>query len=203
MSWHHRMAAVVLAGTALTAQSSDDQVVDFSDRLTPRCELSGLTATPPAGWFNVPIDSQDDAIAGCQMMRTGEQDELLGIMRVLSVRLPDGVPEDRWFEVLVEIERQLVAQMGYSLGDVLWLRDKVPVAGPGFGDGRAAGLEASIEGNDVPQEAQFLGFGNQVTKYLLTLLTPAKSIDGGVYHRDNHQGFVSLMREGLNFRSAK
>jgi hypothetical protein len=50
---------------------------------------------------------------------------------VLLARPPAG-----WFNT--PMESDLVGAMGYSLGEVLWTRDSVPVQGQGFANGRAA-----------------------------------------------------------------
>src|SRR5210317_1825118 len=87
-----------LAGRAITAQdgAAEEDVVDFTEQITSTCELIGLIGLPPEGWFNVPIQSDRESLAGCQMMRTGDQDELLGILRLLSKVVPAETPEDEW-----------------------------------------------------------------------------------------------------------
>ncbi len=85
----HFSSAALLALTAMaTAVAANDDVVDFSDQITPVCEVRGLLARPPAGWFNVPIESGEAQVAGCQMMLARESDDALG--EVLWTR--DSVP---------------------------------------------------------------------------------------------------------------
>jgi hypothetical protein len=183
---------------------ADEDVIDFSDKITPVCEVVGLSVEPPPGWFNVPIESADEAVSGCQMMRTGEQDELLGILRLLSVHLPEPDEEDLppWYDMLLALENQMIANMGYVVGEVLWSRPDVPISGSGFENARAVGLASSIEGSDVPQEAHFLVFENGSQKFIITLLTPAKSVAEGVYYQRNTDDFGILIRS-LRQRTAK
>lgn len=178
----------------IPAHAQDDGVIDFSDQITPTCEVVGLTATPPEGWFSVPIDSGDEPISGCQMMRVGDQDELLGILRLLSAQLEETEDSPPWYAVMIAVEQSIIAEMGYVLGEVLWSRTDVPVSGSGFANARAVGLAASIEGNDIPQEVHFLVFENGPQKYIITLLTPAESVDGGVVYQRNSDDFGVLIR---------
>jgi len=175
---------------------AEDEIIDFSDKITPVCEVVGLSVRPPTGWFNVPIESEDEAVSGCQMMRTGEQDELLGILRLLSVHAPETAGEDSpaWYDLLLALENQMISGMGYILGDVLWTRLDVPISGSGFENARAIGLATAIEGSDVPQETHFLVFENGPQKYIITLLTPAQSVDEGVYYKRNTDDFGLLIR---------
>ncbi|MFC1719792.1 hypothetical protein ACFL00_01460 [Pseudomonadota bacterium] len=173
---------------------ADEDFIDFSDKTTATCVVKGLTAKPPPGWFNVPIESEDDALTGCQMMRTGREEELLGILRVLSVQLEQDEDSPPWYAVMLALEQQILAQMGYTLGDVLWRKDNVPISGEGFENARALGLAASIEGNDVPQEAHFLVFEHGSQKFLITLLTPARDVDEGTYYQRNTDDFGVLIR---------
>ena len=180
--------------------AEDEDIVDFSEHITPVCEIVGLRAVPPNGWFNVPIDSEDDAVSGCQMMRAGEEQELVGILRLLSARLPEDEDAPPWFAVLIAMEQQVISEMGYTLGEVLWARPEVPISGDGFGNARAVGLAATIEGNDAPQEAHFLVFDRAADKFIITLLTPAKTVDEGVYYKRNTDDFGILIRS-LNQKS--
>ena len=180
--------AALLALTATgTPAAANEDVIDFSDQITPICEVQGLLARPPAGWLNVPIESGEQQIAGCQMMLARDSDDaLLGIMRVLSVDLADTDTGDNpaW-SVALALEIELVGAMGYALGDALWKRDSVPVQGQGFANGRAIGLQAFIEGNDSAQEAHFLMFDKAGVQYIVTLLTPGRDVEESAYYQRN------------------
>jgi len=176
------------------AVATEDKVVDFSDQMTSVCEVSGLYSPPPPGWFNVPIDTGDARAMGCQMMRTEGNDVLVGILRLLSVKLPDTEDGPPWGMVMIEIERRNIAVMGYSIGEVLWSRETVPISGPGFMNARAVGFKALIEGDDIPQEAQFLVFEKEKEKYIVTLLTPGRKVDEGIYYKRNTDDFGVLIR---------
>ena len=127
-------------------------------------------------------------------MRTGESEELVGIMRLLSVTLPASASEPPWFAVMIGLEQESIASMGYTLGGVMWQRDDVPIAGSGFENARAFGLEATIDGNDTPQEAHFLVFEKGEEKYIITLLTPGREVESGVFYKRNTKDFGILIR---------
>lgn len=185
---------LLVSVTAVAPAAAQEGAVDLSDQITLTCELIGLVALPPPGWFNVPIESPLETLVGCQMMRTSDSEELVGIMRLLSTEVPVDTPQETWFAELMGLEIAWLEEMGITLGATLWRRDDFPVAGPGFGPGRAIGLEAIIEGNDVPQEVHFLGFGGPTTKYLLTLSTPSRAVEDGVHYQRNTADFGVLLR---------
>jgi hypothetical protein len=193
----HRSALVLLVLSAVAVAptvAQREEIIDFTDQISSSCELIGLIALPPPGWFNVPIESPLESLVGCQMMRTNENEELVGILRLLSTEVAVETPEETWFAELMGLEIAWLEEMGITLGATLWRRDDVPVAGPGFDSGRAIGLEAVIDGNEVPQEVHFLGFGGPTLKYLLTLSTPARSVADGVYYDRNTADFGALIR---------
>jgi len=173
--------------------ASEDDYVDFSDQATSFCEIKGLVATPPEDWFNVPIETGSAKIRGCQMMHKGDQDELIGIMRLLSFEIPENQETPNWSETLVGFERIAIAEMGYSMGQTIWVRESVPISAEDLYNAQAIGFSASIEGNDIPQEAHFLMFEGQALRYSVTLLTPAKSVDKGIYYKTNTQDFGELI----------
>ena len=186
--------ALVLLIPALAVSATEEDVVDFSDQITPTCELIGLVGLPPEGWFNVPIERPMEGFQGCQMMRTGEQDELLGILRLSSRIFPADTPEEEWYSQLVGLEVAWLEEMGITLGEPMWRREDVPMTGTGWEPGKAIGLEATIEGNDIPQEVHLLTFGGSTTKYLITLSTPAKEVEKGIYYERNTSDMGVLMR---------
>lgn len=168
----------------------DEPYVDFTDQMTPVCEVVGLVVKPPAGWINVPLDSDDEAIAGCQMMLI-EDEALIGMLRLLSVELKDDVDAHK---VLVGIEAQVLVEMNYLLGERLWARENVPVAGiEGFGGGTALGVALSIPGNANEQEGHFLTFHGPDAHYIITLLTPAKSVDDGIHYAKLSRAMSTVM----------
>ncbi len=186
---------VLVCLAAIPATAADEEHVDFSDQLTSSCELIGLTGYPPEGWFNVPMEIPAPDLAGCQMMRTGDDDELLGILRLLSVVVPEGTPEDKWLSGLLDLEAQWLEEMGITLGEPLFKRDDVPIAGLGdFKNGTGLGIEATIEGNETPQEVHFLGFNSPTIQYLLTLSTPARDVEEGIDYKRNTDDFGVLIR---------
>ena len=179
--------------TAL-AVAADEEYVDFSDRITPTCELIGLVGVPPEGWFNVPIQTEAKDIRGCQMMRTNDQEELVGILRLLSKVFPANTPEETWFSDLVGLEVTSLGEMGITLGEPLWRKDDVPMTGMDWENGKAIGLEAVIEGNEAPQEVHLLAFGGPTTKYLISLSTPNKGVDDNTHYTRNTGDFAILIR---------
>ncbi len=178
----------------LLAPTAHTQVVDFSGQTMPTCEIAGLAVAPPGGWFSVPFEDPPEGHLGCQMMRTNEREELVGIIRVRSVMAPAREFTDEGHARYIGNEALALEQMGYTLADEpLWVRDDVPVKGAGFREGRAVGVAAHIAGNDVPQEAHFLVFRTDSTKYLFTLLTPAQAHDETL-HRRNTADFGLVIR---------
>ena len=182
----------LLTTFATTLHAQDDETVDFSDQMTATCELIGLVASPPADWFNVPTESEA-RFRGCQMMRTNEQEELVGLMRLLSLQLPPELSDDEWSKRLIDFETEWLAGMGIQLGETMWKRDDVPIAGQGFEGARAIGYASRIEGNEVPQEVHFLVFAGASSKYLISLSTPARTVEGGVHYQRNTSDFGVLI----------
>lgn len=192
-----RNGALALIGWSLiTLQpvAAEEDYVDFSDRTTPMCELIGLVGLPPTGWFNVPIETEREDIVGCQMMRTNDRDELVGILRLISRVFAAESPEETWLPELLGGEVAWLEEMGITLGETLWRRDDVPMTGTDWEQAKAFGLAASAEDNDTPQEVHFLTFGGATTKYLIDLVTPAQAVDEGLYYGRNTEDFGVLIR---------
>ena len=193
-----RIAFPALVGFILlrlpAAAQEESDYVDFSDRITPTCELIGLVGLPPEGWFNVPIEDTGEDLAGCQMMRTNESEELVGILRLLSRVFPEGTPEETWFTEMLGVEVVWLGEMGITLGEPLWRKDDVNMAGTDWGQAKAIGLAAATNGSDTPQEVHFLAFGGPTNKYLFTLATPAETVDEGLYYKRNTADFGILIR---------
>ena len=137
----------------------------------------------------------DSGLAGCEMVRSGQNGELLGFVRVVSVAVPEGTPKDKWLAGLIDLEVGWLQEGGITLGEPLFRRDDVPLSGLGdFENGTGIGLEASSNSSDSPREVHFLGFNGPRIQYLLTLLTPAREVDGGIQYQRNIDDFGILMR---------
>ena len=192
----HACAAFCCLALALALPvAADDGYLDFRDRMTEICEVQGVRAAPPPGWFNVPVDSRDPKIRGCQMMRTGEDEGLAGILRLMSVDATGQPVHPPWADVLVSMEVMVMNSMGMTLGERQWVREDVPVSGLGqFGGGRAVGFASTIRGNDIPQESHFLVFEEGPVKYIISLHTPARDALDGSDYRANTQGMAALMQ---------
>jgi hypothetical protein len=184
------LAALLLF--AMPALSED--TVDFSDRITETCEIAGLIAYPPEGWFNVPLEDPPAGHLGCMMMLPNESRELVGAIRVRSLAAPALDSEGEPYAGLFGSEVAAFAEMNCSLADEpLWVRKDVPVSGGGFRDGRALGFAATVPGSELRQEAHFLFFRSDSVEYLVTLLTPTKSADASLYER-NTEDFGKVIR---------
>ena len=172
------IVAIVLAASAVGAQ-------DFTDKVKPTCELAKIVARPAEGWFNVPIESPRPGHLGCQMMRTNDAQELVGVLRIRSVTAPAAEFGADNEAALVDDERKILQKMNIEVGpEPLWTREKVPLKGAGFREARGGGYPASIDGNPVPHEVHFLTFRAEDARYLVTLITPSKRHDEGVYKRN-------------------
>jgi hypothetical protein len=190
--------ALVLATTATAAAAQDPgaeepgaEYLDFSDFLTPTCELAGLRALPPAGWFNVSVQDPPAGHRGCQMMRTNEADELVGLMRLRSIDAAAVEFSGDGYDAFVADELAVLGSMGYVVGEPIWARDEVPVAGHGFTSGRAVGFEVALE-DGAPHELHLLVFRGAEAKYLLLLATPTRAFDAALYS-GNEAGFATLI----------
>ena len=182
-------ALLAVAGVALAQER-----VDFGDRMTPRCEMAGLISVPPPGWINVPLENPPPGHLGCMMMRTNENEELVGFLRIRSLSAPALDAKAEPFDALLASEVLSVGEMGFAVDETpLWVRKNVPVKGEGFRDARGVGLAARIEGNPTPQEVHLLVFRSDRAEYVVTLMTPAKSFDAKLYDR-NVTDFGTLIR---------
>lgn len=161
--------------------------------LVPReCILPGLAVTAPTPWSSMPIDSDDPIVAGCQMVLENET-SYLGIMRVVSFDLglePEGA--ERWENVAVTFESLVLERMNFKLGEPLWRKDPLPIDNEAFSNGKAIGLELSLEGVDRQNEAHFVLFEGDTHKYIVSLLTPAEASDSRTYSI-NTQAMVALL----------
>ena len=180
--------------TASAEEKKEGEIVDFSDQITPLCQVAKLSVAPPAGWINVPINTGAKDMQGCQMMLIIDL-ALIGVLRVLSFDLtmaPQGIPP--WKEYVIGVESVSIKEMGYRIKEVIWRKAKVPITGQGFTSAEAFGFSTEIEGNGNPQEAHLLVFENSTHKYLISLLTPAESVDAGVHYQRNGQGMAKVMQ---------
>ena len=188
-------AVVFFAAAALSAGSCyAEEAEDLKGLATIVCELPGLSVSPPAPWYSVPIESEDPVIDGCQMLWE-EGDQYMGIIRLVSFDLRERPEQDEtWQQLALAFEVMVMEQMNFSLGELLWKRDSVPVAGEGFvNNGRAAGFQLRLEGVEHPNEAHFLFFENATHKYVISLITPSESASPDIYQA-NTQAMGTLMR---------
>jgi len=183
------------AATLLPALSGISQEAeDLKELATAVCELPGLTVSPPQPWYSVPIDSDDRAIAGCQMLWE-QGDQYMGIIRLVSFDLRQRPEQEQdWERTALGFEAVVMEQMNFTLGELVWKRDSVPVSGAGFNEnGRAAGFELRLAGVEHPNEAHFLFFENATHKFVISLITPAEAASPDIY-RANTQAMGTLMR---------
>lgn len=194
----YRTPSCLVVATLMTAASTlaaDQESLDVGGTRPSRCELLGLIGHAPEGWSNDPMQFADAGLAGCEMVRGGQNGELLGFVRVLSVAVPDGTPKDKWLSGLIDLEVGWLQEAGITLGKPLFRRDDVPLSGLGdFENGTGIGLEASSSGSDSPREVHFLGFNGPGIQYLLTLVTTARKVDEGIEYQRNIEDFGVLMR---------
>lgn len=159
----------------VNAQDEDNLVA----LATERCELPGLTVAPPAPWYSVPIESKE--VDGCQMIWE-EGDQFMGILRLVAFDAGRLAGEAvAWEDFVVAFESEVYKNMGIKLGAPIWKRDVVPVSGPGLGNGKAIGLNASLEGVAHQNEVHFMLFDSPTHKYSISVLTPAKGASEEVY----------------------
>ena len=185
--------SLIFAGLCVPAGAQEGEIVDFTDQMTPVCELANLKAVPPERWINVPIETGEEKLQGCQMMLIIDQ-ALIGVLRLLSFDLSNPPPDmPRWEEHVIGIEAVLIHEMGYRLNEPIWRKNDVSITGQGFTNATAIGFSAKIEGNALPQEAHFLVFESPTHKYLIDLLTPAKSVDQGIHYTKNTQAMAAVM----------
>lgn len=173
-----------------------DNGSDYTGLTTPVCEVQGLYVKPPTGWINVPVDTAEQPLRGCQMMLI-EEETYLGIIRIFShdIGKPGEGKSEQWEAYLVEFETLLLADMGFKRGDVLWKKDSMPVSGEGFYGGKAIGFGISIENFDVPWEVHFVIFQSDHQHYLISLVSPSESAsDGGSLYRENSAAMGFVMR---------
>jgi hypothetical protein len=195
MRWRARLFLSVLFCAILLSlrQGYAQEAEDLTGLATAVCELPGLSVSPPKPWYSVPIESDDPVIAGCQMLWE-EGDQYMGIMRLVSFDLSQRPEQEQdWERLALGFEAMVMEQMNFKLGDVLWKRDSLPVSGAGFaGDGRAAGFELKLEGVEHANEAHFMFFENATHKYVISLITPAKSVSPDIYEA-NTQAMGTVM----------
>ncbi len=192
-----RRRAAVSAGLflAVVGVAFGQERLDFADRATPRCEIEGLVAVPPPGWLNVPIANPPAGNRGCMMIRTNENEEPVGILRIRSLAAPALKKDGEPFEALFISEVEALDRMGCAILDQepLFVRSDVPIKGDGFRDGKGIGFAAAIEGNRVPQEVHLLMFRSERAEYIVSLAMPAKSHDAKLWDR-NTEDFGTLIR---------
>ncbi len=190
----NRVRALLTGLLTVACAASAQERVDFGDKVTPRCEMAGLVAVPPPGWFNVPFETPPAGNRGCMMMLTNANEEPVGILRIRALAAPALDPKAEPFEKLFVSEVASIGEMGYAVDETpLWTRNDVPIQGAGFRDARGVGLAAKLPGNEIPQEVHLLMFRGARAEYIVSLMTPAKSYDAKIYDR-NTEDFGTLIR---------
>ena len=158
------------------------------------CEVAELAVTPPSGWLTASLETSDNTIRRCQMTLVVEG-SLYGYVRVssfdLSAAPADAVP---WYQQVVNFETASIFKKGYTLGEFISSQKNVPITGTGFRNARALVIAAELKNNSFDQEVQFLVFESDNYKYLITLVTPAESVQSGEYYRRNVAGKVEVMQ---------
>lgn len=180
---NRRRLWLLLAGI-LPGLATAEDTVDFSDQIAPTCELIGLVATPPEGWFSVSVQEMPTGMAGCQMMRVNEAEELVGVMRLRSSETGEIPPGDESRDELLASELRVLEAMGLQVGEPIWSRNDVPISGLAFAGAQALGLAAVIEESGLPQEIHVLAFRGPFTQYALLLITPHRDAESEIYERN-------------------
>ena len=188
------LLGTLLSLLAALAYADQEGLIDFTDRMTPVCELHELVAVPPQGWISVPIDTGEAQLTGCQMMLS-QDGELIGVIRLLSFDWSTA-PQDLspWPQHIMTMESVWIEEMGYSITKPLWRRNSVPISGPGFGNGQAIGFAVTISGSESAHESHMLVFDRGQFKYLIDLLTPAQTEQEGLRYQANSKAMGEIMQ---------
>lgn len=194
----HLIAAFVIAGLFVMPAQAEDDILDFAGDTVPVCEVIDLLASPPEDWFAVPMEGLPSGLAGCQMMRTGPDEELVGILRVSGHRLREGEPGDQSRQRQLQFEVEVLGAMGIVLDieQPLFSRDNVPLGGSratGFSEAaQAIGFRALVLETEAPQEVHMLSFHGPDSQYALVLITPPRFVDQDIHQR-NTADFARLL----------
>ncbi len=186
-------AAMLCALYVLPTGAVQSEEENLAALATPRCEIPGLAVVPPKPWYSVPVDSAEEGIEGCQMIwEEGEQ--YMGILRLMSFDLSDRPKQQAdWESFVIGFEAVVLERMGFKLGKPTWKRDSVPVSGEGFGNGKAAGFLASLEGGTTENEVHFMLFESASHKYVISGIMPSREASPGVY-KANTDAMGTVMR---------
>ena len=158
------------------------------------CEVADLAVTPPSGWLSASVETNDNTIRRCQLTLVVEG-SLFGYVRVSSFDL-SGAPADAapWYQQVVNVETVSIFKKGYTLGEFISSQKDIPITGTGFRNARALVMAAELKHNSFDQEVQFLVFESDNYKYLITLVTPAESVQSGEYYHRNVAGKAEVMQ---------
>jgi hypothetical protein len=183
------MVVIILLAAVLDTVAEES----LKKSASKECLMSGLAVKPPHPWYSVQIEAGDPGIDGCQMIWE-EGEHYMGIMRLLSfdseLYPPAGV---KWENYLMAFEASVLEKMNFRVGKPIWKRDSVPISGEGFINAKAIGLEAKLLGVEHPNEAHFLLFEGPAHKYVISIITPAKSVSPEVY-QSNTKAMGTVMR---------
>ena len=174
-----RLAGALLASVITAAAWGQDE--NLSEMATAVCELPHLAVAPPSPWYSVPVESNEQLGAGCQMIWE-EGNQYMGIMRLVAFETKT-IPADQpsWEQAVIGFEVAVMKRMGIVVGDPIWSRDSLPISGEGFENAKAVGMKANLEGLDQQNEVHFLLFENASHKYVFSSLTPSQSVSPDIY----------------------
>ncbi|MEH6608538.1 MAG: hypothetical protein V7696_04145 [Halioglobus sp.] len=186
------IATLLLNSLVSTAQSG--RVAQGLGTADASCEVAELAMTPPSGWLIASLETNDNTIRRCQMTLVVEG-SLYGYLRVSSFDL-SGAPADAapWYQQVVNFETASIYKKGYTLGEFISSQKNIPITGTGFRNARDMVIAAELKNNSFDQEVQFLVFESDNYKYLITLVTPAESVQSGEYYNRNVAGKAELMQ---------
>lgn len=186
------IATLMLNSLISTAQNGG--VVQGLGIANASCEVAELAMTPPKGWLTASLETNDNTIRRCQMALVVDG-SLFGYVRVSSFDMRGASADaEYWYQHVVNIETASIHRKGYTLGEFVSSQNDIPISGTGFRNARALVVAAELKGNAYDQQVQFLVFESDNYKYLITLLTPAESAQGGEYFNRNVAGKAELMQ---------
>jgi hypothetical protein len=197
MAHRHIFKAMLIAALGLNSLISSAQgggVVNALGTADASCEVAELSVVPPKGWLTASLETNDSTLRVCQMALVVEG-SLYGYVRVSSFDLSD-TPADAapWYQQVVNVETASIYKKGYTLGEFVSSEKNIPITGTGFRNARALVVAAELKTNAYDQEVHFLVFESDNYKYLITLLTPAESVQGGLYYHRNVAGKAAVMQ---------
>lgn len=175
---------VVVVVVSVAAHVSHAEEEDLRSMASETCLLPELEVAPPTPWYSVPIEAGDPGVEGCQLIWE-EGSQYMGMMRVVAFEtkhLPVEARDVRWENAVLAFEAVILADMGFSVGDVVFRQDDFPVAGPGFSNGKAVRFKLELTGVEHSNEVHYVLFESDRYKYAVSVLTPSKEASSDIYH---------------------